>query len=102
MSGGAFNFNQYRIEDIARDIDEAIESNDDQTIGKYGGTVGRNYPPDVIAKFKEAAHTLRQAAEMAQRIDWLLSGDDGEQSFLTRWEREVRLCWENTKHQDQP
>jgi hypothetical protein len=102
MSGGAFDYNQYRIEDIAREIQALIESNDDQTPHQYGGTVENNYPPAVIAKFTEAVHTLKQAAEMAQRVDWLVSGDDGEESFLTRWAREVRPYWNETKHQETP
>jgi len=50
---------------------------------------------ETIEKFREAAHTLRQAAEMAQRVDWLVSGDDGEDSFMRRWEKEVRHSWQN-------
>ena len=38
MSGGHFNYNQYRIEDIARDIDELIYSNDDESLNEYGET----------------------------------------------------------------
>jgi hypothetical protein len=37
---------------------------------------------------------------MAQRVDWLLSGDDGEDSFLLRWDEEVRAYW-NTNKQKQ-
>ena len=90
MSGGHFQYQQYRIEDIARDIDELIGSNNDKSKNEWGDTRGRNYPPEVIEKFRETAHTLRQAAEMAQRVDWLVSCDDGEDSFLRRWEKEVR------------
>jgi hypothetical protein len=32
---------------------------------------------------------LRVAAVYAQRIDWLLSGDDGEESFLKRLKEEL-------------
>jgi len=32
---------------------------------------------------------LRKAAIYAQRIDWLLSGDDGEESFLERLKEEL-------------
>jgi hypothetical protein len=32
---------------------------------------------------------------MAQRVDWLVSGDDGEESFMRRWEKEVRPSWQN-------
>jgi hypothetical protein len=95
MSGGHFQYQQYRIEDIAVEIYEIIESNDDKTIDQYGQRRGNGYMPEGIEKFREAAHTLRQAAEMAQRVDWLVSGDDGEDSFIRRWEKEVRPSWKN-------
>ena len=94
MSGGHFDYQQYRIEDIAVMIVEIIKSNDDESFDKWGQQRGNGYPPEIIEKFREAAHTLRQAAEMAQRIDWLLSGDDGEDCFLRRWDKEVRDYYE--------
>ena len=94
MSGGHFDFKQYQIEYIAEEIDDAIEKNDDETLNEWGQRRGNGYPPEVIEKFREAAHTLRQAAEMAQRIDWLLSGDDDESSFLRRWDIKVRDYYE--------
>lgn len=97
MSGGHFNYAQYRINDIAVEIDELIKSNDNKTLDEFGWEEGNNYFPAIIEKFKEAAHTLRQAAEMAQRVDWLLSGDDSEDCFLRRWDEEVRGYWKNEK-----
>jgi hypothetical protein len=94
MSGGHFQYQQYRIEDIAVEIDEVIKSNDDESLDEWGQRRGNGYPPEIIQKFREAAHTLRQAAEMAQRIDWLISGDDGEDCFLRRWDKEVRDYYE--------
>jgi len=97
MSGGHFEYQQYRIEDIAAEIEELIKSNNDERKDEFGYTRGRNYPPEIIEKFKEAQHTLRQAAEMAQRVDWLVSGDDGEESFLRRWQKEVRPYYSLTE-----
>ena len=94
MSGGHFDYKHYQIDDIAFEIDEMIASNDDETLDQYGERRGYGYTAEVIEKFKEASHTLRQAAEMAQRIDWLVSGDDGEESFMRRWQDEVRPYWE--------
>jgi hypothetical protein len=94
MSGGHFDYQQYRIEDIARSIDELIESNDNDSVNEYSDRLGFKYPHEIIEKFKETSHTLRQAADMAQRVDWLVSGDNGEDSFLTRWEKEVRPYWQ--------
>lgn len=90
MSGGHFDYQQYRIEDIANSIDELIESNDDKTLDEWGYQRGRGFTKETIDRFKQAAHTLRQAAEMAQRVDYLVSDDDGEESFHQRWAKEVR------------
>lgn len=98
MSGGHFQYQQYQIENIAVEIDEIIGGNDDKSLDEWGQRRGNNYPPEVIEKFREASHTLRQAAEMAQRVDWLVSGDDGEELFLRRWAEEVRPYWKNAEN----
>jgi hypothetical protein len=90
MSGGYFGYKQNRIEDIASEIDFLIDTNGDETLNEFGEKYGHGYPQEIIDKFRETAHTLRQAAEMAQRIDYLVSGDDGIDSFNFRWHSEVR------------
>jgi len=89
MSGGHFDYAQYRIEDIASSIDELIKTNKSKDIDSFGQEIGRNYPDGIIKKFDEAKKTLSLAAKMAQHIDWLVSGDDGEDSFEKRWIEEV-------------
>jgi hypothetical protein len=89
MSGGHFDYMQYRIEDIARGIEELIASNDDESLNEWGDRRGHGYSPETIKKFKLAVDSLRIAATMAQRIDWLVSGDDGEESFHRRWDEEL-------------
>jgi hypothetical protein len=89
MSGGHFEYNQYRISDIEMQIEELIKSNDDQSLNEWGDKRGREYSPEIIEKFKEAVIVLKKARNMAQRIDWLVSGDDGPESFLRRWKEEV-------------
>lgn len=84
MSGGHFDYQQYRLHDIAQSITELIESNDSQHKNSWGETVGRNYSPETIARFREAIHALRIAEIYVQRVDWLVSGDDGEDSFHSR------------------
>lgn len=86
MSGGHFEYQQYRIDDIAREIEELIENNN--VADRYG--YSRDYSEETLAKFKEALITLRRGAIMAQRIDWLVSGDDGEERFHERWEEELK------------
>ena len=93
MSGGHFDYDQHRLEDIAESIDRLIESNDDTSKNEWGEPNGRGYSKETIEKFQETAYNLRRAQEMAQRIDWLVSGDDGEESFHSRWGNEVREEW---------
>ena len=38
---------------------------------------------------REAIKQLKIAAVYAQRVDWLLSGDDGEESFIERLEENL-------------
>jgi hypothetical protein len=98
MSGGHFNYDQRRIDPIADDIQREIDNNgrplteqekrdyywdDDKATHHY------EYPEEVIEEFKKGVEYLRLAAIYAQRIDWLLSGDDGEESFLERLKEEL-------------
>jgi len=55
----------------------------------FGCDIGYHYKPETISKFEEAAVLLRMAKIYSQRIDWLVSGDDGEESFHERLEEEL-------------
>jgi len=46
-------------------------------------------PPEILEIFKEGVKKLREAAVYAQRIDWYLSGDDGEESLIERLKRDL-------------
>jgi hypothetical protein len=72
MSGGHFDYQQHRIRDIYESIEEYILKN------KY------EYSEETIKEFKQAVDVLKVAYIYAHRIDWLLSGDDGEESFRRR------------------
>lgn len=106
MSGGRFDYDQYKIGYIADAIEGEIERsgrpktrqelkeetwNDDEWYRKYPEDLNHyKYPDEVIEKFKEGVMFLRKAQVYAQRIDWLLSGDDGEESFLRRLEEDLK------------
>lgn len=84
MSGGHFQYKQYRIAEIADEVEQLILDNDSTEKNEWGGEKGFHFPPDIIASFTEGLRTLRVAQVYAQRIDWLVSGDDGEDSFRKR------------------
>jgi hypothetical protein len=86
MSGGYFDYNQYRIRDITDSIQKLVHSNDDETEDKWGCPKGNHYSHRTIERFTQAVALLKLAEEFAQRVDWLVSGDDGEDSFHARLE----------------
>lgn len=48
-----------------------------------------DYTPETLREFRVAIGYLRKAAIYAQRIDWLISGDDGEDSFHERLKEDL-------------
>ena len=84
MSGGHFDYDQYLIDQIADEVEHLILTNDSEEVAEWGDIEGRHFTPETIAEFQTGLRTLREAAIYAQRIDWLVSGDDGEESFHRR------------------
>ena len=84
MSGGHFDYNQYRITTIADTIDSMIWNNNSQEVNEWGDSIGNNYSEETINEFEKAVLYLNLAYIYAQRIDWLVSGDDGEDTFHKR------------------
>lgn len=84
MSGGHFDGAEYQLEEMAENIDILIYENHDEL------TEQPRYSEETIRKFAETAHWLRRAKEMAIRVDYLVSGDDSEETFHKRWKKEVR------------
>ena len=97
MSGGRFYYNQYRIreiwEDIKNDLDKQGKEKPKEDLMYYDKEYFEKYPEerfehvyreDVQQIFKEAIDVLKKAEIYAQRIDWYLSGDDGEDNLVSR------------------
>lgn len=82
MSGGHFNGAQFYLRDIADSIDTVIFEWE-----KSGILEGFSEP--TIAEFRAAVELLRRAEVYAQRIDYLISGDDSEATFHTRLRKEL-------------
>jgi hypothetical protein len=90
MSGGYFNYKQHTLLDITDDIGSAILNNDSTKNDEWGSEISRHYSPETIAEFEKAVKALKTAYVYAQRIDWLLSGDDGEDSFHKRLQAQLK------------
>ena len=104
MSGGHFDYAQFHLGQIAEGIKDVIDKNYVE-VPKYeheqwdydnNGNLYEEckyyyaFKPEVIEKFKEGYELIRKAYVYAQRIDWLLSGDDGDETFLKRLENDLK------------
>ena len=83
MSGGHFDHQQYHLTDIANSIQSVLDAN-------LEDKPWYDFREDTKDEFKKAIKLLREAAIYAQRIDWLLSGDDGEETFHSRLQEELK------------
>jgi len=72
------------LEQIAGEIQELIDNNHSEKLDSFGFRVGHFYSEDVINEFENAVHVLRSAKIYAERIDLLVSGDEGEEHFIER------------------
>lgn len=77
MSGGKFDYSQYKIKTISEDIESYLETND------------QAFSEETLREFRSAISLLNKAFVYAQRIDWLLSGDDSEESFHKRLKKDL-------------
>jgi hypothetical protein len=89
MSGGHFQYKQWEIGNIADEVEQLIIDNDSEELDHYGDRKGCSYSQETIEEFKKALVTLRQAHIYTQRIDWLVSCDDGEDSFHRRLKQDM-------------
>ena len=97
MSGGRFNYKQYDLQYIADEIEQVIQEFERGDKSEYGDYPKWNFEnPQTIAEFRYAIKMLNIGRIYAQRIDWLLSGDDGEDSFHERLKHELET-FEGTK-----
>jgi hypothetical protein len=87
MSGGHFNdcgYKYYSVSQFADELEQEILNN-----GKAGtdGDHSNWYPnhePEVIEYLKEQLPKMRKMAEIMRHIDFLYSGDHGDDSFMQR------------------
>jgi hypothetical protein len=100
MSGGHWDYLQYRLTDVVEDINKMVEKNGkEKTVEEIKDEHWRDpnwyekypedrfhykYPDEVIEEFKKGAKIIAEAQVYMQRIDWLVSADDGNESFIKR------------------
>lgn len=102
MSGGAFDYAQFHLQQIYEHIKDEVDNNNvapcpdngnswEEAINKKFHENGdKRWKDETINTFKTGLKYLRLAYIYAQRIDWLLSDDDGEETFHKRLKEDLQ------------
>jgi len=88
MSGGRFGYVQSRLDwEVIEKLEEIIVRNgagevrdEDYRDSEYF----EEYSPETVEEFRKGLDLVKRAQVYIQRIDWLVSGDDSEDTFHKR------------------
>jgi hypothetical protein len=80
MSGGSFDYAYARMREFADDLRCKLAEQGQVVDGWKIGT----WEPAVSVKLEEISHIVDYAAKLAKEVEWLYSGDTGEETFMWR------------------
>ncbi|MBR1404888.1 MAG: hypothetical protein IJ558_12020 [Treponema sp.] len=83
MSGGSLDYFCYKFDDPIATISREI---------KWGKN---KWSPETLLEFQNAIKYLKIAQTYSRRVEWLLSGDDGEDDFAERLKEELEALEKN-------
>ena len=84
MSGGYFEYQQYHIQDIVDKLEETkVKIENDEEFYQY------DRKEELLREISNGLGYLNLAGIYTQRLDWLFSGDDGEDNFFGRLGEEL-------------
>ena len=90
MSGGHFgDYDYYKVQQFADELEVEIQNNNKPD--EYG--YAPNFSPETIKYLRKQLRQMRKMAEIMRHIDYLYSGDHGDDSFMDRV-KEVEKHWE--------
>jgi hypothetical protein len=87
LSGGHFEYQQHIIQDIADTLEEDLANK--RKYNEEWDYIQNDYTDETFAEFELGLKFLKLAQLYTQRIDWLISGDDGEETFHKRLEEDL-------------
>lgn len=111
MSGGHFNHKQWHIRNMAEELEDLLQKqgkeinlkefyHDESWFEKYPEDRYHTvYSNEVQQIMKDGIKALKIAYIYAQRLDWYLSGDDGEDNLVKRLSNELKQIKYNTENE---
>lgn len=78
MSGGHFDYTQDRLTGVITEMEHILENPEKFALSDYASS-----------KIVEAIKNIKIAQAYIQRIDWYISGDDGEEALKKRLKEDL-------------
>lgn len=97
MSGGYFDHKQYYIEDIADEIERAIN-----TTNTTNTTNTIEISKETRKEFRKCVKILKKASIYVHRIDYFLEGDDNEDAFHRRLKEDLQTFKDQNNQTKKP
>ena len=94
MSGGHFgDYDYYKVAQFADELEVEIQNNNKPDEYEYAP----NFSPETIKYLRKQLLKMRKMAEIMRHIDYLYSGDHGDDTFMERV-KEVEKHWEECEN----
>lgn len=74
MSGGSFDYAYFKAQQFADDLECSLA---DPNFAKL-------YDPEVVRRMRCAVDIARQTAVLMKEVEWLVSGDTSDDTFIAR------------------
>jgi len=81
VSGGAFDYGCFRISQFAEELQNKIDGNDRKDETGYQ----LSFNAEVIDALRSSQRLIELAGKLSHEIEWLYSGDIGEETFMARY-----------------
>ena len=93
MSGGTLETSPWMLRSLAEELENFVNNQwafrlKDREPDLNKEEYNYEFELRTLDKIAEAAKAIYKAAQMAERVDYLLSGDDSENTFHLRWEED--------------
>lgn len=88
MSGGTFDYVEFRLQEVQDKLQKVINGND----GSDPEVYANNYKPETIKALQEIVQLVQIAQISIHRADYLIAGDDSEESFHKNLTEEIQKC----------
>jgi hypothetical protein len=84
MSGGHYDYKCFEVSQFAEMVAMTIKERSEHRDVDHGGYIEHRtaLPKPLLDKMQVFVNVMRKCAEMAKDIEWMMSGDTGEESCL--------------------